>query len=140
MALAARGSRVTAVESDATSAADLSQNARPWDRLSTVHLPVEMFLRDRRGSSADVIVLDPPRAGVSSEALDGLIGWRAQRLVYVSCDPPTLARDASRLVAAGYEVESVDAFDLFPNTPHVETVAVFTSSSALRSPSDRVPA
>jgi 23S rRNA (uracil1939-C5)-methyltransferase len=140
VALAARGVRVTAVESDATSAADLSHNARPWDRLSTVHLPVELFLRDRHGSPADVIVVDPPRAGVSAEALHALIAWRAPRVVYVSCDPPTLARDAALLASAGYQLESVDAFDLFPNTPHVETVAVFTSSPAPRSPSNRAPA
>jgi 23S rRNA (uracil1939-C5)-methyltransferase len=139
VALAARGAGVTAVESDAQSAADLSENAAPWDRLSTIHLPVEMFLRDRRGSSADVIILDPPRAGVSGEALHDLIAWRAPRVVYVSCDPPTLARDAARLVSAGYQLASVDAFDLFPNTPHVETVAVFTSSPAPHSPSDRAP-
>jgi 23S rRNA (uracil1939-C5)-methyltransferase len=54
-----------------------------------------------------------------------LTTWQATRLVYVSCDPPTLARDAARFVAAGYELTSVDAFDFFPNTPHVETVAVF---------------
>ena len=48
------------------------------------------------------------------------------RLVYVSCDVATLARDARRIVDAGYTIERADAFDLFPNTPHVETVVVFT--------------
>jgi tRNA/tmRNA/rRNA uracil-C5-methylase (TrmA/RlmC/RlmD family) len=49
----------------------------------------------------------------------------ARRIVYVSCDPPTMARDARRLVDAGYGMGSLAAFDLFPNTPHVETVGVF---------------
>jgi 23S rRNA (uracil1939-C5)-methyltransferase len=56
----------------------------------------------------------------------GLISWRSPRVVYVSCDPPTLARDAARLVGAGYRLASLEALDLFPNTPHVETVAVFS--------------
>jgi tRNA/tmRNA/rRNA uracil-C5-methylase (TrmA/RlmC/RlmD family) len=68
-------------------------------------------------------VLDPPRTG--SAAIEGLAAWRAPLLVYVSCDPPTLARDAARLAARGYELTSLDAFDMFPNTPHVEAVAVF---------------
>jgi 23S rRNA (uracil1939-C5)-methyltransferase len=49
----------------------------------------------------------------------------ATRIVYVSCDPPTMARDARRLLDAGYRMEPLTAFDLFPNTPHVETVGVF---------------
>jgi len=73
----------------------------------------------------DLVVLDPPRTGVGPEALDGVIAWSAPRVVYVSCDPPTLARDAKRLVAAGYSMTSIDAFDLFPNTAHVETISVF---------------
>jgi 23S rRNA (uracil1939-C5)-methyltransferase len=70
----------------------------------------------------DVVVLDPPRTGLSPDALRGLIASAASRLVYVSCDVATLARDLRLLTASGYEVRSVDGFDLFPNTPHVETV------------------
>jgi len=87
----------------------------------------------------DVVILDPPRTGVSAAAVAGLIAWQAPRVVYVSCDPPTLARDAARLVQAGYAIESIEALDLFPNTPHVETIVVFTSGSALRIPSAPVP-
>ena len=63
---------------------------------------------------------------MSREALDGLLRLRAARLTYVSCDVATLARDARRIVDAGYVIDSVDGFDLFPNTPHVETVVGFT--------------
>ena len=59
---------------------------------------------------------------MSREALDGICRLRAPRIVYVSCDVATLARDARRLVDSGYALAHVDAFDLFPNTPHVETV------------------
>jgi tRNA/tmRNA/rRNA uracil-C5-methylase (TrmA/RlmC/RlmD family) len=65
--------------------------------------------------------------GASTEALAGLLKWQAPKIVYVSCDPPTLARDAAKLVAGGYRLESMAAFDLFPNTPHLEVVATFTA-------------
>jgi 23S rRNA (uracil1939-C5)-methyltransferase len=67
---------------------------------------------------------------MSHAALDGVMRLGAQRIVYVSCDVATLARDARRLVDHGYVVGRADAFDLFPNTPHVETVAVFDLSDS----------
>jgi len=71
------------------------------------------------------VIVDPPRTGISPEAIDGMIALAAPRVVYVSCDPATLARDARRLLDAGYRLISIRAFDLFPNTPHVEALAVF---------------
>ena len=62
---------------------------------------------------------------MSRDALSGAIGLGAARVVYVSCDVATLARDARRFLDAGYVVGRIDAFDLFPNTPHVETVVRF---------------
>ena len=76
-------------------------------------------------TSVDVVIVDPPRTGMSREAREGVIGLRPTRVVYVSCDVATLARDARRLVDAGYALRNVAAFDLFPNTSHVETLAVF---------------
>ncbi|MGE0464521.1 MAG: 23S rRNA (uracil(1939)-C(5))-methyltransferase RlmD, partial [Vicinamibacterales bacterium] len=70
------------------------------------------------------LLLDPPRTGLSLQALQGVLAARAPRDVYVSCDVPTLARDARAFVDAGYRISSLRAFDLFPNTAHVETVAV----------------
>ena len=87
-------------------------------------MPVEEYLRKRRAIHAQTLVLDPPRTGLSKQALTGIIGVRAPRLVYVSCDVPTLARDTRALVDAGYAISELRAFDLFPNTAHVETVAV----------------
>ena len=125
--MAARGSEVVAVEGDRLSSADLLANARAWPgRLHVVRRGVEQVVADEAPDPApDIVVLDPPRTGISAAAVSGLLAWRARRLVYVSCDPATLARDAARIVASGYTLESVDAFDMFPNTPHVETVAVF---------------
>jgi 23S rRNA (uracil1939-C5)-methyltransferase len=126
LALAGAGRHVIAVENDPTSAADLSLNAEPWsDRCKVVAAPAEAFLLDRHRERPDTIVLDPPRTGASEDAIAGLAAWRPARIVYVSCDPPTLARDAAALAGAGYSIGKIDAFDLFPNTPHVEAVAVF---------------
>jgi 23S rRNA (uracil1939-C5)-methyltransferase len=75
--------------------------------------------------TADVVIVDPPRTGLSPEALASVLAVKPARLIYVSCDVATLARDARKVVDAGYAIERADAFDLFPNTPHVETVVVF---------------
>jgi 23S rRNA (uracil1939-C5)-methyltransferase len=121
-----RGARVTAVEGGRVAAADLAANAAAAsDSMRAVNQAVEEFTAVPR-EPPDVVILDPPRTGMSREALGGAIGLRAPRMIYVSCDVATLARDARRLADAGYAVARVDAFDLFPNTPHVETVVVFT--------------
>ncbi len=119
-----RGAEVTAVEGDSVAFDDLSVNAVEGGGVTAVHQPVEVFLMSAR-PEADVIIVDPPRTGMSREAFDGV--WRigASRLVYVSCDIATLARDVRRLVDAGYQMVRIDGFDLFPNTPHVEAVVIF---------------
>ena len=96
--------------------------------MSAVYQAVEPFLAKLARPPACFIV-DPPRTGMSREALDGVIRLRAPKIVYVSCDVATLARDSRRLVDSGYTIERADAFDLFPNTPHVETVVMFALSS-----------
>ena len=75
--------------------------------------------------TVEVVIVDPPRTGMSPEALGGLLTMKPPRLIYVSCDVATLARDARKIVDHGYAIERADAFDMFPNTPHVETVVVF---------------
>ena len=126
VALAALGrEEVTAVEGDRSSGADLRENARPYEpRLAARVARVEDYLGSRR-KPPSAIILDPPRTGVSQPAISGLVRLGPPLVVYVSCDPPTLARDARRLLDAGYRLEGLRAFDLFPNTPHVEALAVF---------------
>jgi 23S rRNA (uracil1939-C5)-methyltransferase len=119
-----RDAQVTAVEGDGVASADLAVNAAAAGGVTPVHQPVEAFVRDAP-PGADVVIADPPRTGMSPAALQGVLRLRGRRVVYVSCDVATLARDARRLVDAGYEIVRVDAFDLFPNTPHVETVVTF---------------
>jgi 23S rRNA (uracil1939-C5)-methyltransferase len=70
----------------------------------------------------DFVLLDPPRAGAEDGAVDGILALRPGRISYVSCDPATLARDLKGLTAGGYRLDSVAAFDMFPQTHHVETV------------------
>ena len=74
------------------------------------------------------VIVDPPRTGMSREASAAIAGQKARTVIYVSCDVATFARDARRLVDAGYRLSHLEAFDLFPNTAHVEALAVFTRS------------
>jgi 23S rRNA (uracil1939-C5)-methyltransferase len=71
------------------------------------------------------MIVDPPRAGIERHALDAIISLKPQVIAYVSCDPSTLARDASRLILAGYQLENVTPFDLFPQTYHIESISLF---------------
>lgn len=131
IALAARGAEVVAVEGDRSSAADLRANAGPWrERLLVVRSSVEEAVSESPVQIPDVVLVNPPRTGLSPQATAGLLAWRAPRVVYLSCDPPTLARDSARFAEAGYGLTSIEAFDLFPNSPHVETLAVFDATSA----------
>jgi tRNA/tmRNA/rRNA uracil-C5-methylase (TrmA/RlmC/RlmD family) len=124
VALAALGRRsIVAVEGDRASVADLQANAAPYgDAISVRRLAVEAFLQRGEGAVGATIVLDPPRSGMSREAVAGLLARRAPRLVYVSCDLATLARDVRSFIDRGYRLEHLEAFDLFPNTAHVEAV------------------
>lgn len=114
---------VVAVEGDRHSAADLRRNAAGRNDVSVRSEPVERYLP--AATPASTVILDPPRTGLSKEAMAGVVAMRAPTLIYVSCDIATLARDARLLVDAGYRLTGVRAFDLFPNTAHVETVIAF---------------
>ena len=72
-----------------------------------------------------VIILDPPRAGIAPKTLDRVIALKSEKIVYVSCNPATLARDAGALNELGYKMLKVGVMDMFPHTTHVESIAVF---------------
>jgi len=83
-------------------------------------------LRDRAGTP-DVVVVDPPRAGLAGKSLKRVAALEAPRIVYVSCNPTTLAGNAKELTGEyGYRLERVRPVDMFPHTPHIESVALFT--------------
>jgi 23S rRNA (uracil1939-C5)-methyltransferase len=132
---------VTLVEGDSVSGSDLMGNAEPFIRQVRVHrASVESFLSWRRPGSAvqpapvgqalsglpATFVVDPPRTGMSKDALAGIVQKKPARIIYVSCDVATLARDTRTLLNAGYELGELTGTDLFPNTAHVETIATFS--------------
>jgi 23S rRNA (uracil-5-)-methyltransferase RumA len=121
---AVRRGEVVAVEGDRYSAQDLQHNAHPFQgTVRVVTASVEAFLAREQISTDATVIVDPPRTGMSSQASQGIAAARPGRIIYVSCDVATLARDVGRLVAGGYQLDSIEAFDLFPNTAHVETLA-----------------
>jgi 23S rRNA (uracil1939-C5)-methyltransferase len=129
VALAAAGRHgIVAVEGDRESGADLLRNASPYpDRIRAVVGLVEDLVQQqvRDRSRPGTLLVDPPRTGMSREAMDAIPQLAAGRILYISCDMPTMARDARRLLDAGYRLTALTGFDLFPNTPHLEAVGVF---------------
>jgi 23S rRNA (uracil1939-C5)-methyltransferase len=120
---AAGAGPIVAVEGDRIAARDLKRNSR--NEITVFEMPVEAY-RPRGGERPATVIVDPPRTGMSREALSVVLALKSPRVVYVSCDVATLARDARIIVDAGYRIDSLRAFDLFPNTAHVETVISFS--------------
>jgi 23S rRNA (uracil1939-C5)-methyltransferase len=113
--------RVIAVESAPTSKAALEHNLQGTAG-EAIHGETVSFLRRRSKEKPDLIVVDPPRTGLGPEITTLLARIAAPSLVYVSCDPATLARDLRLLIASGYQIHSLTLADLFPQTFHLETV------------------
>jgi tRNA/tmRNA/rRNA uracil-C5-methylase (TrmA/RlmC/RlmD family) len=115
---------VLAVEGSARACADAARNTddQPWVRVRTAAVTPSLV----RGLRADLVVLDPPRAGAGLEVSAALAVLPARALCYVSCDAATCARDLRVLRDGGWEVASLRAFDLYPQTEHVELVTVLT--------------
>jgi 23S rRNA (uracil1939-C5)-methyltransferase len=109
--VASRFARRNVASAGLTNAAIVSDSVTAW-----------MKVQAKSIGPVDFVLLDPPRVGAESVVIKGIIDLTPQRICYVSCDPATLARDLKKLVAGGYEVESVLGFDMFPQTHHVETV------------------
>jgi len=136
--LADRFKEVGGVEENSAAVRDAEANAQMngVENVRFVAQPVESFLRgmgsdpkSRRGLTPDpklTVILDPPRAGCELPVLKSLIELRPSTLVYVSCDPGTLARDLATLTKGGYQVQEVQPVDLFPHTPHIETAVRLT--------------
>jgi tRNA/tmRNA/rRNA uracil-C5-methylase (TrmA/RlmC/RlmD family) len=127
---------VTGVESDPAAVRDARHNLRPWPWAEVHRGDVAVVLR-RDHPEARLVVADPPRAGLAREVIDylgadrdGVNGGSADRFAYVSCDPATLARDIGLLVARGWTLADLRAFDAFPMTHHVECVATLTAGPA----------
>lgn len=118
--LSKRFDQVFAVESAPASAADLQANA--VKNIVPVLSPAEGFLPRCINMQPELVVVDPPRAGLGPKATQLLAALRVKRIVYVSCDPATLARDVKVFLETGYHVEEVHMIDLFPQTFHIESI------------------
>jgi tRNA/tmRNA/rRNA uracil-C5-methylase (TrmA/RlmC/RlmD family) len=118
---------VTAIESDAAAVRDARANLTGYPWVAVHRNDVALAVADRGLPQARLVVADPPRAGLAREVVDYLTGdSRAERFAYVSCDPATLARDLGLLIAGGWRVDGLRAFDAFPMTHHVECVVTLT--------------
>ena len=116
-------SRMVAVEESASAVRDARQNLAPFPNVEVAEARTEDYLERPSVQQPDAVILDPPRSGCDERVLDAIVRLRPSRVVYVSCEPATLARDLGRLVLAGYRVLDVTPLDMFPQTYHIESVA-----------------
>jgi 23S rRNA (uracil1939-C5)-methyltransferase len=128
LSLAARARDVFGVEIVEHAVADAIDNARRNEitNASFFSGDIRLAMRDlvERAGRPDVCVIDPPRAGLSQKVVRRIVEAAPKRIVYVSCNPTTLAPNAAQLVAAGYTLRRVRPIDMFPQTPHIECVAL----------------
>ncbi len=124
LSLADKVGRVIGIEENAGAVADARLNASGLSNVEFIQGAVEAVL-PQLDRPIDLAVLDPPRQGCKPEALNALVELAPHRIVYVSCDPATLARDARKLTDGGYQLVEVQPVDMFPQTYHIESVALF---------------
>ncbi len=124
--------RITTVESLRQATDDATLNLSDLPKAKAVLAPVERFLAEKvtnaqHGSSSPqteaTVILDPPRSGAGAKVIGQITALKPKHIIYVACDPVALARDLKDLLAAGYELRELRAFDLFPHTHHVESIA-----------------
>lgn len=112
------------IESSKDATADAKRNFATYPNVEISTGDVEKIIT--RISRADVVILDPPREGAGKEVVQEITRLSPRSIIYVACDPAALARDAAYLKENGYQLEKIRAFDLFPMTHHIESVALFT--------------
>ena len=124
--LAEHSRELIAIESSPSACFDFANNLDSYDNVRLYEGPVEQVLPALMDElpSLDLVLLDPPRAGLHPRARESLEKLSSEHIVYISCDPSTLARDLKRLCAAGYKLEDLHLFDMFPQTYHLETMAI----------------
>jgi tRNA/tmRNA/rRNA uracil-C5-methylase (TrmA/RlmC/RlmD family) len=124
--------KITSVESDARATEHAGENLSDWLGARAITARVERWISQLAGSAEHLagatVVLDPPRSGAGKEVVHALTTLRPEQVIYVACDPVALARDIGLFAERGYELDALRAFDLFPNTHHVEAVARLTKA------------
>jgi len=122
--LAPKCERLIGIETSLSACEDFGANLDEFDHVELYEGGAENVIPHLEAEQA-IVLLDPPRLGVDKRALDGIRQLAPKVIAYVSCDPSTLARDAARLIAGGYRLVDVTPFDLFPQTYHIESIAIF---------------
>jgi len=123
--------KITTVESAKQATEDAKANLADLPAVRAVCAPVERFMAEQLAEAEAgnldftdaTVVLDPPRAGAGAKVVDAIVKLAPKHIVYVACDPVALARDLKPLLAGGYELKQMRAFDIFPHTHHFETIA-----------------
>jgi tRNA/tmRNA/rRNA uracil-C5-methylase (TrmA/RlmC/RlmD family) len=118
------GGRVTTVESDRRGVTAARHNLADLPQVRVVAGDVAEVLRNPRWRAVDLVVVDPPRAGVGREVIGAVVARRPRAVAYVSCDPAAFARDVGTFAERGWVLDSLRAFDAFPMTHHVECVGL----------------
>jgi 23S rRNA (uracil1939-C5)-methyltransferase len=124
LSLADEVGRVIGVEADPSAAADFRHNAQGLDHVELIEGKAQSVL-PRLEEQVELLLLDPPRSGAGQDVIDQSVRLQPRRIAYISCEPATLARDARRLAENGFLLQEVHPVDLFPQTYHVESVALF---------------
>lgn len=123
--LAPRVRHLIGIEASPSACEDFSINLDEFDNVELYEATAEQVLPALQ-VKADLILVDPPRAGLERSVLEAILAMQPKTLVYISCDPATLARDARRLLNGGYQLQHITPFDLFPQTYHIESISFFT--------------
>jgi 23S rRNA (uracil1939-C5)-methyltransferase len=121
---APRCERVIGIESSPAACEDFAFNLDEFDNVELYEGLTEDVIPYLE-VKPDIILLDPPRAGLEKRVIDGILKLDPRMIAYVSCDPSTLARDAARLIGGGYHLKDLTPFDLFPQTYHIESISLF---------------
>lgn len=119
--LAPKVKNLVGIEMSPESCADFAANLDEFDNVSLYEDTSENVLNSVN-FDPDIIIMDPPREGLGEKTVNGILAQGAATLVYVSCDPATMARDAKRLISGGYKLEKITLFDMFPQTYHIESI------------------
>jgi 23S rRNA (uracil1939-C5)-methyltransferase len=122
--IAPKVNRLVGIEIFPESCEDFTLNLDEFDNVELYEATVEDVLSSI-SFQPDLIVMDPPRAGLGAKTVAGVVAQGARCLAYISCDPATLARDTKQLVAGGYSLKDVALFDMFPQTYHIESISLF---------------
>jgi tRNA/tmRNA/rRNA uracil-C5-methylase (TrmA/RlmC/RlmD family) len=129
--------RITSVEGNELATDYAAENLSEWLGAAAVTARVDRYLSrlEKEATAAErnrlaraTVILDPPRSGAGKQVVSSLLNFGVAQVVYVACDPVAFARDAAQFTQGGYELRSLEAFDLFPHTHHIETVGVFTKA------------